>query len=71
MTFNGAALALVLIRGHTPDKSLADGSINLTNAGLLRLRLLWIREMTSYEIERVGDTAHTIDNIVIGEFTDQ
>ncbi len=36
----------------------------------VRQRVLWIREMTSDEIERVGDTAPTIDSILIGEFTD-
>ncbi len=45
-------------------------SLVLTNAGLQRSRVLWIREMTSDEIERVGDTAPTIDCILIGEFTD-
>ena len=61
---------LVLIRGSNLDKPLADGSINLTNAGLQRCRVLWIREMTKEEIERVGETGPTIDSIVIGEFTD-
>ena len=32
--------------------------------------MLWIREMTEEEIERVGDTGPTIDSIVIAEFTD-
>jgi hypothetical protein len=49
---------------------LSDGSINLANAGLQRSRVLWVREMTVDEIERVGDTAPTIDSIEIGEFTD-
>ena len=61
---------LVLIKGSNLDKPLPDGSINLTNAGLQRSRVLWIREMTGDEIERVGDTAPTIDSILIGEFTD-
>ena len=43
---------------------------NLTHAGLQRHRVLWIREMTEEDIERVGETGPTIDSIVIGEFTD-
>jgi len=43
---------------------------NRTNADFQRSRVLWIREMTSDEIERVGDTAPTIDSILIAEFTD-
>jgi hypothetical protein len=61
---------LVLIRGSNLDKPLADGSINLTHAGLQRHRVLWAREMTDEEIERIGETGPTIDSIVIGEFTD-
>ena len=61
---------LVLIRGSNLDKPLADGSINLTNGGLQRCRVLWIREMTQEEIERVDETGPTIDSIEIAEFTD-
>ena len=71
LKFSGDVVYLVLIKGSNLDKPLSDGSINLTNAGLQRSRVLWIREMTSDEIERVGDTAPTIDSILIGEFTDQ
>jgi hypothetical protein len=71
LKFSGDVVYLVLIKGSNLNKPLTDGSINLTNAGLQRSRVLWIREMTSDEIERVGDTAPTIDSILIGEFTDQ
>ena len=62
-------MCLVLIRGSNLDKPLNDGAINLTNAGLQRHRLLWIKEMSKEDIERVGETGPTIDSIEIAEFT--
>ena len=70
LKFSGDVVSLVLIKGSTLDKPLPDGSINLTHAGLQRHRVLWIREMTESEIEKVGETGPTIDSIPIGEFTD-
>jgi hypothetical protein len=70
LKFSGDVVYLVLIQGSNLDKPLADGSINLTHAGLQRHRVLWVREMTDEEIERVGETGPTIDSILIGEFTD-
>ena len=70
LKFSGDVVSLVLIRGSNLAKPLADGSINLTHAGLQRHRVLWIREMTEEEIERVGENGPTIDSIIIGEFTD-
>jgi hypothetical protein len=69
LKFSGDLMYLVLIRGSNLDKPLAEGSINLTHAGLQRHRVLWIREMTKDDIERVGETGPTIDSIEIGEFT--
>ncbi len=71
LKFSGDVVYLVLIRGSNLDKPLADGSINLTHAGLQRHRVLWVREMTKEEIERVGETGPTIDSIVIAEFGSQ
>lgn len=68
LKFSGDVVYLVLIRGSNLDKPLADGSINLTHAGLQRHRVLWIREMSKEEIERVGETGPTIDSIEIEEF---
>jgi hypothetical protein len=69
LKFSGDTVCLVLIRGSNLDKPLTDGAINLTHAGLQRHRVLWIREMTKEEIERVGETGPTIDSIEIEEFT--
>jgi hypothetical protein len=71
LKFSGDVVYLVLIRGSNLDKPLADGSINLTHAGLQRHRVLWIREMTNDEIERVGEAGPTVDSILIEEFASQ
>ncbi len=68
LRFSGDVVYLVLIRGSNLDKPLADGSINLTHAGLQRHRVLWIREMSKDEVERVGESGPTIDSIEIGKF---
>ena len=68
LKFSGDLVYLVLIRGSNLDKPLTEGAINLTHAGLQRHRVLWIREMTKEEIERVGETGPTIDSIEVGEF---
>src|SRR3974377_1834322 len=55
LKFSGDVVSLVLIKGSNLDKPLADSSINLTNAGLQRSRVLWIRERHSDEIEGVAE----------------
>jgi hypothetical protein len=70
LKFSGDVVYLVLIRGSNLDKPLGDGSINLTSGGLQRSRVLWIREMTEEDIDKVGESAPTVDSILIGEFTD-
>lgn len=69
LKFSGDVVYLVLIRGSNLDKPLGDGSINLTHAGLQRHRVIWLREMSKDEIERIGETGPTIDSIAVGEFT--
>ncbi len=69
LRFSGDTGYLVLIRGSNLDKPLNEGAINLTNAGLQRHRVLWIKEMTREDIESVGETGPTIDSIEVGEFS--
>jgi hypothetical protein len=69
LKFSGDLMYLVLIKGSNLDKPLEEGSINLTHAGLQRHRVLWIREMSKEDVERVGESGPTIDSIEIGEFT--
>jgi hypothetical protein len=67
LKFNSDLIYLVLIRGSNLDKPLNEGAINLTNAGLQRHRVLFVREMTQEEIRQVGEIGPTIDSIEIAE----
>jgi hypothetical protein len=71
LKFSGDLVYLVLIRGSNLAKPLSEGAINLTQAGLQRHRILWIREMTEEETRQVGESGPTIDSIEIGEFESQ
>ncbi len=55
LKFSGDLVYLVLIRGCNIDRPLTEGAINLTHAGLQRHRVLWIREMSRYEVCAIGD----------------
>ncbi len=68
LKFSGDLVYLVLIRGSNIERPLNEGAINLTHAGLQRHRVLWIREMSPYEICAFGENAPTIDSIVVAEF---
>lgn len=68
LNFSGKTEYLVLIQGSNLDKPLKEGSINLTHAGLQRHRVLFVREMSKEEIQEVGDTGPTIDQIQVVEF---
>lgn len=69
MKFSGGdVLTCVLIRGSNLDSVLPDREINLTDRGLQRHRILWIREMEKEELRRAGSTEPTIDRIDIAEF---
>ena len=71
LKFTGDVVYLVLIRGSNLDRPLADSTINLTNAGLQRHRVLWVKELTEDELRQVGEHAPTIDSIEIGECDSQ
>ena len=68
LKFSGDLVYLVLIRGSNLNQPLNEGAINLTHAGLQRHRVLWIREMSRYEICAFGGSAPTIDSIEVAEF---
>lgn len=68
LKFTGDLVYLVLIRGSNLDKPLSEGSIDLLHAGLQRHRVLWIREMSEEDIQKVGESGPTIDSIHVVEF---
>lgn len=71
LKFSGDMVYLVLIRGSNLDKPLNEGAINLTTGGLQRSRVVWIREMSKEDIQKIGDSGPTIDSIQVQEFESQ
>jgi hypothetical protein len=45
--------------------------MNLTDRGLQRHRITWVREMDEQELSRVGQGGPTIDKIEVAEFESQ
>jgi hypothetical protein len=60
-------VTLVLIRGSNID-ALVNNAVNLTDRGLQRHRILWIREMEPDELRQAGEGEPTIDGIEVAEF---
>ena len=57
-------------RGSNLD-ALVNQSVNLTDRGLQRHRITYVREMDEQELRRVGEEGPTIDRIEIAEFESQ
>jgi hypothetical protein len=64
----GDVVTLVLICGSNLD-ALVNNAINLTDRGLQRHRISYVREMDEEELRAVGERGPTIDRIEVGEFT--
>jgi hypothetical protein len=71
LKFSGDLVYLVLIRGSNLDKPIKEGAINLTTGGLQRNRVVWIREMSKEDVQKVGDAGPTVDSIQVEEFESQ
>jgi len=67
LKFTGDVTSLVLIRGSNLD-ALVGQTVNLTDRGFQRHRILWVREMDEGELRRVGEGGPTIDKIEVAEF---
>jgi hypothetical protein len=63
----GDVVTLILIRGSNLDV-LVNDSVNLTDRGLQRQRISFVREMDEDELRQAGQAAPTIDRIDIAEF---
>lgn len=68
LKFSGDLVYLVLVRGSNLDRPLTDSTTNLTTSGLARQRIVWMKEMSKDEIQKVGESGPTIDSIEIEEF---
>jgi hypothetical protein len=71
LRFTADVVTLVLIRGSNLDLLLDERLINLTDRGLQRHRITFVREMAEEELKKVGRKQPTIDRIDIAEFEDQ
>jgi hypothetical protein len=71
LKFTGDVVSLVLIRGSNLDAVVNPSAINLTERGLQRHRITWVREMDEEELRRVGTSGPTIDRIDVAEFEAQ
>jgi hypothetical protein len=67
LKFTDDVVTLVLIHGSNLD-ALVKGSVNLTDRGLQRHRILWLREMDEDGLKRAGKGEPTIDRIEVAEF---
>ena len=64
LDFVGDRTYRVEIHGRNLD-TLIGGSINLIDRGLLRHRVLWVREMDRGEVRRLPDAAMVVEAILI------
>jgi hypothetical protein len=69
--FTGDLVLLALIRGSNLDAQIGSAAINLTDRGLQRHRILWIREMDEDELRRAGEGEPTVDRIEVAAFASQ
>jgi len=71
LKFTGDMVTLVLIRGSNLDALVNQSGVNLTDRGLQRHRIVWIREMEEEELRKAKQGEPTIDRIEVAEFESQ
>lgn len=67
LKYAGDVVTLVLIRGSNLDAPVNGGVVSLTESGLPRHRVTWVREMDEDELRQVGEGGPTIDAIEVAE----
>jgi hypothetical protein len=68
LRFTGDVLTLVLVSGSNLDVPVGEGTVNLTDRGLQRHRVTFVREMDEEGLRKAGEGGPTIDCIDIAEF---
>ena len=68
LKFSGYVVSLVLIRGSNLDALVNKNSMNLTDRGIQRHRVTWVREMEEDELGKAGNGEPTIDRFEVAEF---
>ena len=71
LKFTSDVTTLVLILGSNLDVNPPGKSINLTDRGIQRHRITYIREMDEDELRKAEKDSPTIDNIMIADFQTQ
>jgi hypothetical protein len=71
LKFTGDLVTLVLIGGSNLDATIEGKGINLTERGIPRHRITWVREKEEDELRRAGEGVPTIDRIEVGQFETQ
>jgi hypothetical protein len=71
LKFTSDVTTLVLIAGSNLDVDPPGKSINLTDRGIQRHRITYVREMDEDELRRGGKDIPTIDNIKVADFQSQ
>jgi hypothetical protein len=60
-----------MIHGSKPAATVHSGATNLTDRGIQRHRIVWVREMDKSENKDIGNTAPTVDRIAVAECESQ
>jgi hypothetical protein len=68
LKFAGDTTTVVLLRGSNLDSPVRQNAVNLTDRGLQRHRITFVREMEEAELRRAGEGEPTVDRIDIAEF---
>jgi hypothetical protein len=71
LKFSGDVVMLVLILGSNLDAVVGDAAVNLTDRGLQRQRIVWVREMDEDELRRAKEGEPTVDRIAVVSFDTQ
>jgi hypothetical protein len=69
LRFTGdVVLTLILVSGSNLDAPVGEGTVNLTDRGLQRHRVTFVREMDEEELRKASNARPSIDAIDIAEF---
>jgi hypothetical protein len=68
LKFSGEEVTLVWITGSNLDAYVGAGAMNLTDRGITRHRITFVREMDEDEVRKMPEGEPTIDRIQIAAF---
>lgn len=69
--FTGDLAVLVLIRGSNLEAPVSGAAVNLTDRGLQRHRIVWVKECDEDDLRRAGEGEPTVDRIEVVAFGSQ